>query len=118
MIISPDRDESRTLQVILGAAGYETVLFHEGRLAVKACKGSCPGAIFIGSFGKECLEDILSGIRSSPRTANVPAFLILGAALNKYLKTVTMSPAGRKAESNSLYKLVGEIEKEYSRGLE
>jgi signal transduction histidine kinase len=118
MIISPDRDESRTLQVILGAAGYEAVLFHEGRLAVKACKGSCPGAIFIGSFGKERLEDILTGIRSSPRTGNVPTFLVLGAALNKYLKTVTMSPAGRKAESNSLYKLVGEIEKEYSRGLE
>ena len=118
MIVSPDREESRTLQVILGAAGYESVLFHEGPLAVKSCKSSNPGAVFIGSFAKERLEEILTGVRSSPRTGNVPTFLILGAALNKYVKPVTMSPAGRKAESKSLYKLVGEIEKEYSNGLE
>ncbi len=118
MIVSPDRDESRTLQVILGAAGYESVLFYDASLAVKTCKSSCPGAIFIGSFAKEYLDEILTGIRSSPRTWTVPTFLILGAALNKYVKPVTMSPAGRKAESKSLYKLVGEIEKEYSKGLE
>jgi len=118
MIISPDRDESRTLQVILGAAGYESVLFHEGPLAVRTCRNSCPGAIFIGSFAKERLEEVLTGVRSSPRTGNVPTFLILEAALNKYVKPITMSPSGRKAESKSLYKLVGEIEKEYSKGLE
>ncbi|MDD2336543.1 MAG: ATP-binding protein [Geobacteraceae bacterium] len=117
MIVSPDRDESRTLQVILAAAGYESVLFYDGPLAVKNCNSSCPGAIFIGSFDKERLEELLTGIRSSPRTGSVPTFLILGAALNKYVKPVTMSPAGRKAESKSLYKLVGEIEKEYSKGL-
>jgi len=118
MIISPDRDESRTLQVILGAAGYESVLFHEGSLAVRTCRSLCPGAIFIGSFAKECLEDVLTGIRSSPRTVNIPTFLILEAALNKYVTPITMSPAWRKADANSLYKLVGEIEKEYSKGLE
>jgi CheY-like chemotaxis protein len=118
MIISPDRDESRTLQVILGAAGYESVLFHEGPLAVRTCRSSCPGAIFVGSFAKDRLEEILTGVRSSPRTGNVPTFLILEAALNKYVTPITMSPTGRKAESKSLYKLVGEIEKEYSKGLE
>jgi signal transduction histidine kinase len=117
MIVSPDREESRTLQVILGAAGYESILFHEGPLAVKSCNGSCPGALFIGSFAKELLEEIITGVRSSPRAGNVPTFLILGATLNKYVKPVTMSPAGRNAESKSLYKLVGEIEKEYSSGL-
>lgn len=118
MIVSPDRDESRTLQVILGAAGYESNLFYEAPLAVKTCRSSCPGAIFIGSFARERIEEILTGIRSSPRTGSVPTFLILGAALNRYVKPVTMSPAGRKAEAKSLYKLVGEIEKEYSKGLE
>lgn len=118
MIVSPDRDESRTLQVILGAAGYETLLFHEGPPAVKSCKNSCPGALFVGTFAKEQLEEILTGVRSSPRSGNVPAFLILGAVLNKYVTPVTMSPAGRKAEAKSLYKLIGEIEKEYSKGLE
>jgi CheY-like chemotaxis protein len=118
MIISPDRDESRTLQVILGAAGYESVLFHEGPLAVRTCRSSCPGAIFVGSFAKDRLEEILTGVRSSPRTGNVPTFLILEAALNKYVTPITMSPTGRKSESKSLYKLVGEIEKEYSKGLE
>jgi signal transduction histidine kinase len=118
MIVSPDRDESRTLQVILGAAGYETLLFHEGPPAVKSCKNSGPGALFVGTFAKEQLEEILTGVRSSPRSGNVPTFLILGAALNKYVTPVTMSPAGRKAEAKSLYKLIGEIEKEYSKGLE
>lgn len=117
MIISLDRDESRTLQVILAAAGYESVLFYDVPLAVKTCNSSRPGAIFIGSFDKERQEELLTGIRSSSRTGSVPTFLILGAALNKYVKPVTMSPAGRKAESKSLYKLVGEIEKEYSKGL-
>lgn len=117
IIVSPDRDESRTLQVILGAAGYETLLFHDGHQAVKNCKNLCPGALFIGSFAKDRLEEILTGFRSSPRTGNVPTFLILSAVLNKYITPVTMSPAGRKAESKSLYRLVGEIEKEYSSGL-
>jgi signal transduction histidine kinase/CheY-like chemotaxis protein len=117
MIVSPDRDESRTLQVILGAAGHESILYHEGSLAVRSCSNSCPGALFVGSFAKEQLEEILTGVRTSPRSGNVPTFLILGAALNKYVKPVTMSPAGRKAESKSLYKLIGEIEKEYSGGL-
>jgi len=118
MIVSPDRDESRTLQVILGAAGYETQLFHEGPRAVRTCNNSCPGALFVGSFSKEQLDDFLTGVRSSPRSGNVPTFLILGAALNKYVTPVTMSPAGRKAEAKSLYTLIGEIEKEYSKGLE
>ena len=118
MIVSPDRDESRTLQVILGAAGYETLLFHDGPQAVRSCKNSCPGALFVGTFAKEQLEEILTGVRSSPRSGNVPTFLILDAALNKYVTPVTMSPAGRKAEAKSLYKLIGEIEKEYSKGLE
>ncbi|MHC1697299.1 MAG: ATP-binding protein [Geobacteraceae bacterium] len=117
IIVSPDRDESRTLQVILGAAGYETLLFHEGHQAVKSCKNLTPGALFIGSIAKERLEEILTGVRSSPRSGNVPTFLILSATLNKYVTPITMSSAGRKAESKSLYKLVGEIEKEYSRGL-
>jgi len=118
MVVSPDRDESRTLQVILGAAGYETLLFHDGHQAVKSCKNSCPGALFVGTFAKEQLEEILTGVRSSPRSGNVPTFLILASALNKYVTPVTMSPAGRKAEAKSLYKLIGEIEKEYSKGFE
>ncbi|MGA7826100.1 MAG: hybrid sensor histidine kinase/response regulator [Geobacteraceae bacterium] len=118
VIVSPDRDESRTLQVILGAAGYETLLFHDGHLAVKSCKSTCPGAFFIGAFGKEPLEELLTEIRSSSRTGNVPTFLILASALSRYVTPVTLSPASRKAEAKSLYKLVGEIEKEYSKGLE
>ena len=118
MIVSPDRDESRTLQVILGAAGYETLVFHEGPAAVKSCKNSCPGALFIGIFAKEQLEIILTGVKSSPRSGNVPVFLMLGTALNKYVTPVTLSPTGRTAEAKSLYKLIGEIEKEYSKGWE
>lgn len=118
LLISPDRDESRTLQVILGAAGFESLLFHEGTPAIKARETSAPAAIFIGSFRKEYLEDIFTGVRSSPRASAVPVFQILGTTLNKYVVPVTLSPAFRKVESKSLYRLVGEIEKEYTKGLE
>jgi signal transduction histidine kinase/DNA-binding response OmpR family regulator len=118
MLVSPDREESRTLQVILGAAGFETVLFHDGNSAVAACDAMNPRAIFVGSFRKEHLEEIFTGIRSSSRSANVPVFQLLGTTLNKYVTPVTLSPAGRKAEAKSLYKLVGKIEKEFSKGLE
>jgi len=118
IIISPDRDESRTLQVILGAAGFDSVLFHDGSSAVAACEASCPSAIFIGSFRKEALEEIFTGIKSSHRSGNVPIYQLLGTTLNRYVTPVTLSPAGRKAEPRSLYKLVGKIEKEFSKGLE
>lgn len=118
LLISPDRDESRTLQVILGAAGFDSILFHEGPPAIRTCETSTPAAIFIGSFRKEYLEEIFTGIRSSPRASGAPVFQILGTTLNKCVVPVTLSPAFRKVESKSLYKLVGEIEKEYAKGLE
>ncbi|HOP39603.1 MAG TPA: hybrid sensor histidine kinase/response regulator [Geobacteraceae bacterium] len=118
LLISPDRDESRTLQVILGAAGFDAILFHEGPPAVRAFETSTPGAVFVGSLRKEQLEEIFTAVKSSSRTAGVPVFQVLGTTLNRFVVPVTLSPVFRKAESKSLYRLVGEIEKEYTKRIE
>jgi signal transduction histidine kinase/CheY-like chemotaxis protein len=114
VIVSPDKEESRTLQVLLGSAGYDTILFGTAPPAVQACAGSPPEALIIGSFSKSGVEEIVSSLKSGPRTTNIPLFLILGTSLFRYVKTVTLDGTGRKTGKDGLYKLIGEIESSYT----
>lgn len=117
IIVSEDRDESRTLQVILGESGYGTALFDGAHQALRACGASVPDAIIIGSFHKELLEQIVTSFKEDNRTSGLPIFLVLETTLNKYVSTVTLNPSSRKAGADGLYRLIGEIETEYSKGV-
>jgi signal transduction histidine kinase len=117
MLISADREDSRTLQVFLAESGYGTVLFDGARQALRSCGAKVPDGIIIGSFRKEHLEEIFSALKEDPRTRELPLFLILETTLNKYVSAVTLDPSCRKAGANGLYKLIGQIEAEYSKGL-
>lgn len=113
-IVSPDQEESRTLQVLLGTAGYDTILFGAGAPAVKACGASAPEVLIIGSFRRNQVEEIVSALKSNPRTRNIPLLRILGTSLYKYVKTVTLDRASQNSGKDGLYKLIGEIEASYT----
>lgn len=117
MLVSADRDDSRTLQVILGGAGYGTALFEGATQALRACRSSVPDGIIVGSFPKARLEEIFSVFKEDPRTRDLPIFLVLETTLNRYVSIVTLDPSGRKTGTDGLYKLIGEIESEYSKGV-
>jgi len=118
MILSQDNEESRNLQVLLGVAGFGAVLCGDGKQALRICQGSLPRALLLGAFPNDRLDEIISDFRSDPKTRDLPLYLILGTSLGKYVKTVTLSGSGNHTESGSLYKLIGEVETEYSLSLE
>jgi signal transduction histidine kinase/CheY-like chemotaxis protein len=115
MLLSSDGEESRTLQVLLGAAGYGAVMHSDLRQALQACEKTRPAAIFVGSYPRDRLVDIFSGFKDGPWTRDVPIFLILGVPLDKYVTTVTLEGSGQATGNEALYKLVGEIETEYAK---
>jgi signal transduction histidine kinase/CheY-like chemotaxis protein len=117
-LISPDREESRTLQVLLESSGFKTILFNAAAPAVQACVGSPPDAVIMGSFPKNLVEEIMSSLKTGPRTVNIPLFLILGTSLNRYVKTVTLDGISRKTGKDGVYKLIGEIESSYTEHME
>ncbi len=117
-LVSPDKEESRTLQVLLGSSGYETILFNSAPPAIKSSAASPPEAVIIGSFPKSGVEEIVSSLKSDSRTANIPLFLILGTSLYRYVKTVTLDGPRKKTGNDGLYKLIGEIESSYDENME
>ncbi|MRR58679.1 MAG: hypothetical protein EG824_10770 [Deltaproteobacteria bacterium] len=117
MLISRDREDSRTLQVILGDAGFGAVLFEGASKAVQSCEASPPDGIIISSFRNERLEEMITAFKNNPRTRELPIFLVLETTLNKYISTVTLNNSGRRTGISGLYRLIGEIETEYSKGL-
>jgi CheY-like chemotaxis protein len=115
LLLSSDGEESRTLQVLLGAAGFGTVIQSDFRQALQSCEKNRPAAIFVSSYPRDRLEDILLGFKDDPLTREIPVFLILGAPLDRYVTTVTLEGANHTNGNEGLYKLVGEIEAEYAK---
>ncbi len=116
MLISSDKDECRTLQVLLGAEGYDIQVFADATTAVRACAASLPAGVVIGSFGKATLDAIVTGIKDDPKTEHIPLFLIIGAPLDRHIRTLT-AVGGRPKDADGLYQLYGEIEKTYQRSI-
>ncbi len=114
ILISPEKEDSRNLQVLLESSGFDTKLYIAASPAIQACIGSPPAAVIIGSFPKNMVEEIMTSLKSGSRTANIPLFLILGTALNRYVKTVTLEGNSRRTGKDGVYKLIGEIESSYT----
>jgi signal transduction histidine kinase/CheY-like chemotaxis protein len=118
LIISPDQDEARNLQVLLGAIGFGATLFQDWRSALPVVRESNPVGIVIGSFRKYQLVEIISGLHAVIRGRDIPVFEILGTTLSSSVTPVAISAVSRTTGKDSIYRLVGEIETEYSRLLE
>jgi signal transduction histidine kinase/CheY-like chemotaxis protein len=115
VLISPEKEESRTLQVILNTAGYDASLFDSYPMAVQACINSSPDGLIIGSFRKKQVQEFVLKLKSNARTCKIPIFLVLGFSIHKYAKTVTLDKTCQTTNKDGLYKLIGEIESAYSK---
>lgn len=115
VLVSPEKDESRALQVILSMDGYDTSLIDNCAMAVQTCVNSPPAGIIVGSFRKKKVQEIVLKFKSNPRTCKIPIFLILGASIHKYAKMVTLDKTCHTIDKDGLYKLIGEIESTYSK---
>jgi hypothetical protein len=82
---------------------------------LQACEKIRPAALFVGSYPRDRLEDVLSGFKEDPLKRDIPIFLILGAPLDKYVTTVTLEGLSQTTANEGLYRLIGEIETEYAK---
>ena len=104
MIISPDSEEARNLQVFIGTNIYETTIVsdvHSMNLA-----RSLPDVILIGTFSAEEMYGIIGYLRNNPVTRDVPVLLILNISLRD-IKCIGLSSAGY---GSRLGKVLAELE--------
>jgi hypothetical protein len=115
VLVSPEQEESRNIQVLLGAEGYGVNLFIDCGEAVRACRNSPPDAVIIGSFPLVKVEELIASIHATAETAGIPLYLVLESGYGKQLETVTCHVANRKSSNEGLYALLMEVEKAYAR---
>ena len=113
-IISPEQEEARQLQVLLGAEGYSAALYLEEEAAVRAGAKGAHG-IIIGSFPPGRREEIVTSLKGVPQFRSSPFFLVQGGGFGRYVKTVTFETHGRNSGGEVLYPLIMAIEKAYAR---
>lgn len=109
-IISPDMDESRMLQMILGVEGYTISLFSNDDKFIHTCSNFHPEAIIIGSFDEQHLDTIIRGIKMTDQVANVPLILVLKEKPHGHIKLVTTPLQDDKPLLFGLSPLIQEIE--------
>ncbi len=112
MLLSPDKEECRTLQVLLGAEGYDVQVIADATAAARACAASLPAGVVIGSYDRAVLESIIAGIKGDAKTTHIPLFLIIGTPLDRHVRALTVG-SKHLASDDGLYQLYGEIEKGY-----
>lgn len=109
VVVSPDMDESRTLEVMLGTEGFDVSLFNDTARAIQSCVAATPGGVIIGSFAKETAEEVVKKLRVNQDTAHTPVFMILNLTSGRHAKALTLPTAGRRAP-DSISPLVNEID--------
>lgn len=114
ILISPDQEEARNLEVLLGAEGYGVRLFADKTEALRACRDFPPDCIIVGSFSRERCEELLAGVRLVHETADVPCFLVLDTVPGRNIKLLTIDARSRKDGAEGLYPLIMEVEKTYA----
>jgi signal transduction histidine kinase/CheY-like chemotaxis protein len=114
-IISPEQEEARQLQVLLGAEGYSATIYLEEEAAVHASAKGVPHGIIIGSFPPGRREEIVTSLKGVPQFRSSPFFLVQGGGVGRYVKTVTFEAQDRNSGGEVLYPLIMAIEKAYAR---
>ncbi|MBI1920929.1 MAG: hypothetical protein HYS23_07580 [Geobacter sp.] len=109
VVVSPDKDESRTLEVMLGTEGFDVSLYSDAERALQSCVAATPAGVIIGSFAKETAEEVVKKLRINQDTAQTPVFMILNISSGRHAKTLTLSTAGRRVP-DSISPLVNEID--------
>jgi signal transduction histidine kinase len=79
LIISPDSEEARNLQVFIGTNIYETAMVSDIHSA--SLTRSLPDVIVVGTFSAEEMYAIIGYLRGNPATRNIPVLLIVNVSL-------------------------------------
>ncbi len=80
MVISEDRLEARTIQLILGTEGL-AVLLAESSSAIEACRREKPALIFLDTSRDESWRDLLNLLKADPVICLKPVVLITDLSL-------------------------------------
>lgn len=113
-IVSPEKDEARNLQVMLGAEGYATTLYIDENEVVRR-GGIAPNGLIIGSFQKSRLEELFSVLMGQAHIRTLPCFLLLGENFLRHVTTVTLDASSRQSGGEGFYSLIMAIEKSYAK---
>jgi signal transduction histidine kinase/CheY-like chemotaxis protein len=114
-IISPEKDDARKLQVMLGAEGYGSSLFMDVNEAVLAGLGKVPNGIIIGSFPRPRLEDVVSSLIGEGHFKSLPLFLLVDEDCLKHVTAVTFEAASRQKGGEGVSSLIMAVEKSYAK---
>ena len=79
LIISPDSEEARNLQVFIGTNIYETATVSDIHSA--SLTRSAPDVIVVGTFSAQEMYTTIGYLRSNPATRNIPILLIVDVSL-------------------------------------
>jgi hypothetical protein len=104
LIISPDSEESRNLQVFIGMNIYETAIIADVHLI--DLTRSLPDVIVIGTFTAEKMYGIVGYLRNNPATRNIPLLIILNISLRD-IKCIGLASTGY---GSGLGKVLAELE--------
>ena len=91
LIISPDSEEARNLQVFIGTNIYETAIVAD--VHAMNMTRSLPDAIIIGTFHAEDMYGIIGYLRNNPVSRNIPVLLILNISLRD-IKCIGLASSG------------------------
>jgi hypothetical protein len=91
LIISPDSEEARNLQVFIGTNIYETAIVAD--VHAMNMTRSLPDVIIIGTFHAEDMYGIIGYLRNNPVSRNIPVLLILNISLRD-IKCIGLASSG------------------------
>lgn len=109
-IISPDMEESRMLQTILGIEGYTTSVFSTVDEFISSSTFISPDAIILGSFEEQMIDTAVQRIKANRAIAQKPLLLVLSNRPGERVKLVTAPVQDNKPLLFGLSPLIQEIE--------
>jgi signal transduction histidine kinase/DNA-binding response OmpR family regulator len=108
--ICHDRLEGRTIQLLLGAEN-QTVLLAEESVGAEACRREKPSLIFLDTTQPGSWRRMLSDLRQSSITSQIPVILITDLlTTNSNIKTVTLGKGTYAPEQEYIEPLLSAVE--------
>ena len=112
-IISPEKDEARKIQALLGAEGISANLYMDESEAVQAGLVSVPDGVIIGSVPSSRLEDMIATLKGTAHFKQTPFFFVREGG-SRQLRAVTPELLVRTNGSVGISPLIMAIEKAYA----
>lgn len=113
-IVTPDKEEARHLQVLLGTEGYGATIYVDGNEAVSGREMMVPNGVIIGSFPRSRMEGLFDSLKGDARIRALPCFLLLEENSFRHITQVTLNAASRQG-GEGISSLIMAIEISYAK---